>query len=815
MCGIAGIAEKEEVVDPATILSMTQEIRHRGPDDEGYLALNLRSRQVVPLTGQDSQVPGTQARQFRDPANLYLGHRRLSILDTSSDGHQPMASEDKKIWLVFNGEIYNYIEIRDELISYGHAFKTKTDTEVLLKAYQHWGADCVTHFNGMWAFVILDLQKNNLFGSRDRFGVKPLYYHYKEGAQFLFASEIKALHASGKIPVSFNDSAIFDYLSFGWQETESEGFFKDILELQPSHSFTFSLQSYQLKVWSYYSLPMNQTWEDFNPKKEQHHIDKIKSLLQDSIQKRLRSDVLVGSCLSGGLDSSSIVCYINILLKKNTSLSTGASQNVYTACFDDPRIDESHYAKLVVDQTQTTWHQSTPKSDELLADLGDLIRTQEIPFSSTSIYSQYRIMKLAKETGVKVLMDGVFGGYKAFYRGFFSEMLHKGDWGRLMSEWSHLDNAPISHRDLIKSQFLKKLNFNVIELENRKPYELDEGHTVTCGQMRGIDSWLLHEINGKKVLNINDCVIDSVEKANSILKTTGKVDILLTQFSYANWVGNPEDRQLRKNAASEKLECIRVQCEVFKPKHLIPFASFVYFSHEENKYHNDFINKIDIVEDYLKRNCKTSPVILYPGDTWDLQANVDNKSALVRYEKDYDLSSKVFHHSEAPVDISSLISMSREYVKNIKEKNNGLFLLMLLPKKYGMKELRMFICDIDEYCIFTLKNGLKVVGKRDGVDITIWSSSLAYIFQHEWGIGSVLVNGRFRASKFGRLALDRIFMASIFNSVDTYISFGFLINRVLIKLFRIKNLATEEEFSYHKAWRRLGQRNIHSLHKKI
>ncbi|MEK9657476.1 MAG: MBL fold metallo-hydrolase [bacterium] len=357
-------------------------------------------------------------------------------------------------------------------------------------------------------------------------------------------------------------------------------------------------------------------------------------------------------------------------------------------------------------------------------------------------------------------------------------------------------------------KFLKKLNFNIVELDNRKSYKLDEGNVVTCGKMRGIDSWLLQEINGKKILNINDCVIDTTEKAKSILNTTGEIDILLTQFSYANWVGNPEDKSLREIEAKKKLECIRMQCEIFKPKKVIPFASFVYFSHKENNYHNDLINKISTVEDYLKRNCKPVPIILYPGDTWDLQSKIINDQALMRYEKDYDLTNAQFHQSDPSIEISSLISMSKKYIENIKKKNNGLFLLMLLPKKYGMKELSIYICDIDKYCIFTLKNGLKIVDKLECSDITIWSSSLAYIFKHEWGIGSVLVNGRFRASKFGRLAFDRMFMASIFNSTDIYITFGFLINRFLIKLFRVKDLTTEEEVSYHKAWKRLIKKSV-------
>ena len=230
MCGIAGFGGIGVKVEPQWIQKMTDTLIHRGPDDEGYLAVNISPPGVFHLIGKDSKVPGHSIEKFKQPVHFFLGHRRLSILDPSPAGHQPMSNKKKNIWIVYNGEIYNYLELRETLRQMGCNFRTNTDTEVLLSAYEQWGENCLEKLDGMWSFVIYDKQKNILFGARDRFGVKPLYY-YQDRGYFAFASEIKALVTLPFIHRVINPEAVFDFLAFSGLDFVEESFFKGIFEL--------------------------------------------------------------------------------------------------------------------------------------------------------------------------------------------------------------------------------------------------------------------------------------------------------------------------------------------------------------------------------------------------------------------------------------------------------------------------------------------------------------------------------------------------------------------------------------------------------
>ena len=383
-------------------MNMTNALRHRGPDDEGYLAINTRAKEAYHLTGSDSKVNYPRIEEFNKEVDLFLGHRRLSIIDPSPRGHQPMSNKGETVWIIHNGEIYNYVELREELKHSGYNFHTNTDTEVILAAYEEWGEDCLSKLNGMWAFIIYDKRKNFLFGSRDRTGVKPLYY-YLDSNFFAFASEIKSLIKMPYVKTSVNSNAVFDYFAFNWQENEQEGFFKNIIELSQSHGFYYNLSTKTLKKWKYYNLKYSEDWEDFNEKKFNEFTEEIDKLIFNAIALRLRSDVPVGSCLSGGIDSSTIVCIVNKILEKENLTQIGEKQKVFTACYDDAKeIDESRWARIVAERTKTSWHQTFPDPSGFIEDLEDLVYTQDIPFGSTSIYAQYRVMKLAKETNVKV-----------------------------------------------------------------------------------------------------------------------------------------------------------------------------------------------------------------------------------------------------------------------------------------------------------------------------------------------------------------------------------------------------------------------------
>lgn len=453
MCGIAGIYSRNSI-PPSFVKEMTDLLFHRGPDDEGYLLVNLTSGKMHHLTGKNSMVEGRRIEEFNERGNLFLGHRRLAIIDLSPSAHQPMSNDDGNLWVVYNGEIYNYVELREELKKLGYSFTSNSDTEVLLKSYEAWGERCVDRFNGMWAFVIYDRKKSLLFGSRDITGVKPLYY-YIDKDLFLFASEIKALLSFPFLKTEINPEAVFLYLVFGYENPE-EVFFKNIHEVLPAHSFFYDLERGRLKVWRYYRFPSSLSTGRFRENLLREYSEKTRELLFKSIFLRLRSDVPVGTCLSGGLDSSTVACVINELVRKTPIKEVGERQKVFTAVFEEKEIDESHWAERIVKHTGAEWYRVSPTGDELMKDLDDLIYTQEMPFASTSVYAQFRVMRLAKEAGIKVLLDGqggdeIFAGYPHFYTAFFLEMLKGMRFFLFLSEFKSLFNSPVNFDYILRN----------------------------------------------------------------------------------------------------------------------------------------------------------------------------------------------------------------------------------------------------------------------------------------------------------------------------------------------------------------------------
>lgn len=475
MCGITGILNTKSAFDAASIVTMTSILRHRGPDDEGYVAIQNENRKVVPLVGDDSKIDGIHTRNYLSTANIYLGHRRLSIIDVSSAGHQPMTDATEDLWIVYNGEIYNYLELREELSSKGHTFHSKSDTEVLLNAYKEWGFDCLSKFNGMWAFAIYDRKKNILWGARDRFGVKPLYY-YNKNEYFAFASEIKALVSLDFVKTGINQSAAFDYLVIGKNNPE-ECFFSNIEELKPSMAFSIDVTSGKLKKWKYFELQTTTKWEKFDQTKFDGINEKVKDLLFKAVRLRLRSDVAVGSCLSGGMDSSAIVGIVNEYLKKEDIASVGNKQKVITASYTGLSIDESKWAKIVVDATQAQWFQTFPDAHMLLTDLDDLIYYQDVPFGSTSIFAQYCVMREAQKSGIKVLLDGqggdeLFTGYTSYYGKYYGDFIKNGCFGSLWNEIKQKNNTPVN-KLLLKiavNSLLKIPTYNVLPLKLKGEY---------------------------------------------------------------------------------------------------------------------------------------------------------------------------------------------------------------------------------------------------------------------------------------------------------------------------------------------------------
>ena len=408
MCGISGIYSLNGNIQPARIKRMTDCLHHRGPDDEGYVYINLREGRGRAYAGEKTlaalQLPPPDGDAGRT-CDLVLGHRRLSILDLSPAGHGPMSYKGGKLWITYNGEIYNYLELRNELKVKGYPFQTQTDTEVILAAYDEWGIDCLKHFNGMWAFALVDLEKKRIFCTRDRAGVKPFYYTF-DGKRFCFASEIKALLQVDGVKAEPNEQIIADYLFSGYLDHTSETFFKNIYQLRPGEFLLF--EGNRFITQSYWDIED----KEIRFARDQDYTERFFELLQDSIRLRLRSDVPIGTCLSGGLDSSSIVCLANRLMFDGRSIDPrliGERQKTFSSCFENSTYDERRFIELIIQKTEAEKNYVFPQGERLFEDMSKLIWHQDEPFGSTSIYAQWQVMQTAKSRGVTVLLDGQGG----------------------------------------------------------------------------------------------------------------------------------------------------------------------------------------------------------------------------------------------------------------------------------------------------------------------------------------------------------------------------------------------------------------------
>ncbi|WP_051688637.1 asparagine synthase (glutamine-hydrolyzing) [Butyrivibrio sp. AE2032] len=396
MCGIAACIQQKGKIDKDKFDRMTDIISYRGPDDRGV---------------------------YYD-GNLALGHRRLSIIDLSSDGHQPFEKIEGYV-LVYNGEIYNYIELRDELEAKGYVFKTKTDTEVIIHAYREWGGKCVCHFNGMWAFVLYDKKKQQLFCSRDRFGVKPFYYTEQEG-MFLVASEIKQFFQILKERPKANRDMLLQYIIRGTNDVAPYTMFKDIYQLNPGHNMVYDLATNRIAKERYYSIA--------NSKEIKIRYEDACSIFTEAfsnaVMLRLRSDVPVGYFLSGGLDSSAIVCTADKNIRESGNCLAYQEQHTISACFKEKNYDEQEYIDEVIKVTNIIPHKIFPSTETLWDDLDNVIWHMDEPLGSTSTFAQWSVCKAAKEHGLTVMLDGQgadeqLAGYTAFYTVLFVDALKK------------------------------------------------------------------------------------------------------------------------------------------------------------------------------------------------------------------------------------------------------------------------------------------------------------------------------------------------------------------------------------------------------
>ena len=390
MCGICGIFhfDHERLIDREKLLAMSASLAHRGPDDDG---------------------------EFID-GNLGLAHRRLSIIDLSPTAHQPMCSADKRYWIIYNGEIYNYLELREWLQANGCKLTTLSDTEVILHCFLLDGPQCVQKFNGMFSFVIWDTEERKLFIARDRFGIKPFYYAIV-GNSFLFASEIKALFKSQMIRAELNTSGLANYLTFQFCLGEKT-LFTDVNKLLPGH-YMWVTQSGQMRITKYYEIDFN---VDVNHTAEQYE-EELLSLFTDAVHLQLRADVPVGAHLSGGLDSSTVTWLAANLLAEPIHTFTGGFR-------DGEQYDETHFAALVAKEAKTIHHEVFPTEDDFVNTLPQLIYAMDEPSAGPGIFPQLFVSKLAKEK-VSVVLGGqggdeVFGGYIRYLVAYLAECIKGG-----------------------------------------------------------------------------------------------------------------------------------------------------------------------------------------------------------------------------------------------------------------------------------------------------------------------------------------------------------------------------------------------------
>lgn len=406
MCGIF-FSSGFENLSPQVIDAVT----HRGPDGRGWNEFSSKQGPVV------------------------LAHRRLSILDLSEEGRQPMASEDGRYWITYNGEVYNYLEIRAELEAKGHRFHSMSDTEVLLKAYIEWGTGCLNRLNGMFAFVIWDDREKRFFAARDRFGIKPLYV-YRQGEKFALASEIKQFKFLDGWQTELNQEMASFYLAKGYADHDQETLYKQVTQVLPGEYL-----DNQLTPQKWYSLK-----ERVEPKNldDKEAVEQFSALFEDAVKLRLRSDVTVGSCLSGGVDSTSIISMVR-------KIAPDQDLHTFSSVFPGKAVDESTYIDLLIEAKQLKGHKNYPDPEDMLGQLDKVLYHQDLPFLGTSIFAQWKTFESAKQHEVTVLLDGQGAdeslmGYPWMLYGLVFSYLYQGQLPSLFSfiEWQRkMNNQPL------------------------------------------------------------------------------------------------------------------------------------------------------------------------------------------------------------------------------------------------------------------------------------------------------------------------------------------------------------------------------------
>lgn len=445
MCGISGYYVEDQFLIGGELLeSMNKFIRHRGPDDEGYVLIDHKSGEFKEYSGPSSplavqeRLSGICGGSSGHSHTVGLAHRRFSIIDLSPAGHQPFFDAKHSCCVVFNGEIYNYPEIRQELESLGHVFRTKSDTEVLVEAYSHWGTDCFARFNGMWALALYDWSRRTLILSRDRLGKMPLYWTKQSGIIF-FASEMKAFFQSSgaQRKREVNEAVILPYLALGYRDLNNTTFFKDIHSLPPG-SWAVVDQSFPNTIRRFWKIPESRVKEsDISPDAA---AGAVREALEDSIRIRMRADVPWCVELSGGMDSSAIVAIAS-------EMTGGRKLNTFTVRFPDPEWNEECFARSIADRFATQHEVVDVPLDCFWREILPFTYLEEEPYHAPNLHTNQLIRRLMRSKGLKMLLNGaggdeLFAGYNYYFSRMQLEHLSHGRVGAYLKNGASWSERP-------------------------------------------------------------------------------------------------------------------------------------------------------------------------------------------------------------------------------------------------------------------------------------------------------------------------------------------------------------------------------------
>ena len=484
MCGILAYYNKSGI-DRETIsnnLKSLKRIKHRGPDDEGVVLLNSKTGFFKTLKTNETHrdIACNYNSLFEVEENTFdilLGHRRLSIFDTSSAGHQPMHGRTGN-WIVFNGEIYNFFEIKEELKTKNYKFITGTDTEVILASYLEWGKHCLNRFNGVWSFVIWDNLKKELFVSNDRFGVKPLYY-FQSNTELILTSEIKQMIPFDKLKKELINRKVVDaFLETNYYESNDETLFKSVLRFKPGHYSNINLDFLRKIIAKKYYFFFESSKIQISKKDK---IEYFRYLFKDAIKIRMRSDVNWGVTISGGLDSSAIIYFVNQIIKKPI--------NTYSAIFPGKEGDESHHIKRVVEDLGLNASFVNPLEKFSMSSLENHIYHQDFPISSTSSYAEWCVANLAHNKGIKIILNGqgadeVFAGYHHHFYRYCRQLIISGKIRRYLHEinqYSNIKSLNVNnlHKLILKDlKLVVKFKFGLVKISSTLAYNWNQANTL-------------------------------------------------------------------------------------------------------------------------------------------------------------------------------------------------------------------------------------------------------------------------------------------------------------------------------------------------